>query len=413
MDQGNSQRHSSRPRPRSGLPRSHIFPCLGRASPAYSAQTSWRNLTFSAISFVNVTKKFRKVLAVDRLAFEVRDGQYLCVLGPTGSGKTTLLRLIAGLLKPTEGTIYFDGKPVNEIDAHDRNAVYVPQQYALFPHLTVLENVAFGPLARGKPESEALEVARRTLEMVKLSWRAQAYPNELSGGMQQRVALARGLASGAHLLLLDEPLGALDARLRLELRHKLRELVKQSGFTAIHVTHDRDEAMSVGDQVMVLRGGKILDHGIPRRVYTKPSGIFVANLIGRANFLEGFVETSTRKSSTVRMREGLMVQTPVMSLPVNEHVILGIKKESVNISFERSQIENELKGEIREVRFLGNSREYLIRLTNGAILASRRFLEGSEPSFRLGDAVWVTFQRIDVTAFPYPRQGLMKELEVV
>lgn len=370
-------------------------------------------MTLPAIRFADVSKKFRKVLALDRLTFDVEDGQYLCVLGPTGSGKTTLLRLIAGLLKPTEGTIYFDGKSVNEVDAHDRNAVYVPQQYALFPHLTVLENVAFGPLAREKPESDALEAARRTLEMVRLSWRAQAYPSELSGGMQQRVALARGLASGAQLLLLDEPLGALDARLRLELRHRLRELVKQSGFTAIHVTHDRDEAMSVGDQVIVLRGGRILDHGTPRRVYTRPNGIFVANLIERANFLEGIVESTTPEGSTVRMREGLLVRTSAPSLAPHDQVILSTRKESVIISHEESRVENELKGQIREVRFLGNSREYVMRLTNGNIVASRRFLEDPKTTFKVGEDVWVVFQRSDVTAFPYPPQGLLKELEVV
>jgi spermidine/putrescine transport system ATP-binding protein len=190
--------------------------------------------------------------------------------------------LIAGLLNPDEGTIYFDDKPVNDIGPHSRSAVYVPQQYALFPHLTVLENVAFGPLARGNSQREALEIAMKTLETVRLAWRAESFPSELSGGMQQRVALARGLASGAGLLLLDEPLGALDARLRLDLRHKLREIVKQSGMTVIHVTHDRDEAMSVADQIMVLRGGRLLDQGVSHRVYARPAGIFVANLIGGA-----------------------------------------------------------------------------------------------------------------------------------
>ena len=157
---------------------------------------------------MNVTKRFGKVLALDRVTFDVEDGEYLCVLGPTGSGKTTLLRLIAGLLKPEEGTIYFDDKPVTNIDPQDRNSVFVPQQYALFPHLTVLQNVAFGPLAKGSQEAEALETAKKTLDLVRLAGRSDAFPSELSGGMQQRVALARGLASGAKLLLLDEPLGA-------------------------------------------------------------------------------------------------------------------------------------------------------------------------------------------------------------
>jgi ABC-type Fe3+/spermidine/putrescine transport system ATPase subunit len=366
-----------------------------------------------AISFVNVSKRFGKLLALDRVSFELEDGGYLCVLGPTGSGKTTLLRLTAGLLKPDEGTIYFDNKPVNNIAAHDRNAVYVPQQYALFPHLTVLENVAFGPLARDESEKSALETASRTLEMVRLSWRAQAYPNELSGGMQQRVALARGLASNAGLLLLDEPLGALDARLRLDLRHRLRELVKQSGFTAIHVTHDRDEAMSVADQIMVLRRGRILDHGSPRRIYTKPNGIFVANLVGGANFLEGVVETKTEEGYVVRISGGIMIHTPAELLAVNEPVVLAVRKERVRISNGTLQLDNMLRGEVREVRFLGNAREYLVRLTNGDVVASRQFLEGTKASFRVGEKVFVGFEQTDTTVFPYPSSGLIKELEIV
>ncbi|OFX16639.1 hypothetical protein A3K71_01255 [archaeon RBG_16_50_20] len=366
-----------------------------------------------AISFTNITKKFGKVLALDRLSFDVQNGEYLCVLGPTGSGKTTLLRLIAGLLRPDEGAIYFDGKPVNRLEAHDRNAVYVPQQYALFPHLTVLQNVAFGPLARQKPEKEALDAAWKTLEMVRLSWRAKAYPSELSGGMQQRVALARGLASGADLLLLDEPLGALDARLRLDLRHKLRELVKQSGFTAIHVTHDRDEAMSVADRILVLRGGRIQDHGVPPRVYMRPSGIFVANLIGGANLLEGIVDTVTEEISTTRMRGGLMIRTPRAPLPTTEQpVILAIRKETVEISSRDIQRDNVLKGEVREIHFLGSFREYLIRLTNGDVIASRRFLEGMESEFKVGENVTVGFDSRDIIIFAYPRQGLRKELEI-
>jgi ABC-type Fe3+/spermidine/putrescine transport system ATPase subunit len=365
------------------------------------------------VSFVNVSKRFGNVLAIDQVSFEVDNGEYLCVLGPTGSGKSTLLRLISGLLKPDAGTIYFDNRPVNRIDAQNRNAVYVPQQYALFPHLTVLENVAFGPLARDKPEAIALEIAKKTLDMVRLSWRASAYPSELSGGMQQRVALARGLASGAGLLLLDEPLGALDARLRLDLRHKLRDLVKQSGFTAIHVTHDRDEAMSVADRIMILRGGRVMDHGTPYRVYTRPSGVFVANMIGGANFLEGIVEKATEKGTVVRISGGIMIHAPPERLAVNEQVILGIRKERIKISENNLTSQNMLSGEVREVRFLGSSREYLVRLTNSDVVASRQFLEARESTLNTEKKVFVGFEQNDVTIFSYPQQGLRKELEIV
>jgi ABC-type Fe3+/spermidine/putrescine transport system ATPase subunit len=364
------------------------------------------------ISFVNVAKKFGRVAALKGLSFEVKDGEYVCVLGPTGSGKTTLLKLMAGLLKPDEGTIYFDGKAVNNVAPQSRNAVYVPQQYALFPHLTVLQNVAFGPLARDKPPSAALEIASKTLGLVRLSWRAQALPSELSGGMQQRVALARGLASGAGLLLLDEPLGALDARLRLDLRHKLRNLVKQSGFTAVHVTHDQDEAMSVGDEIIVLRNGGIQDYGPPRRVYRKPANIFVANMIGGASFLEGIVDTTVGETALIGLRGGLTVQTPSKNLTLTAPVILALRKERIRIAHERLEMENAFKGTIRDVRFLGNSKEYLIRISNGDVIASRRFAEREGGEFKVGDEVLVGFLEGDAMVFEYPVHGLRQELEI-
>jgi putative spermidine/putrescine transport system ATP-binding protein len=363
------------------------------------------------VSFANVTKNFGRIVAIDEVSFDVSDGEYLCVLGPTGSGKTTLLKLLAGLLKPNEGTIYFDGRPVNNVDAQNRNAVYVPQQYALFPHLTVLQNVAFGPLARGVPASAALDVASKALGLVRLSWRAEALPNELSGGMQQRVALARGLASGARLLLLDEPLGALDARLRLDLRHKLRDLVKQSGLTAIHVTHDQDEAMSVGDEIMVLRNGTIQDFGPQRRVYRRPANIFVANMIGGANFLEGIVDNTVGETALISLRGGLTIQAPSKTLTLTAPVVLALRKERIRISHDRLEMENVFKGEVRSVRFLGNSKEYLVRIPNGDVIASRRFAE-SEESFKVGEEVQVGFLESDAMVFEYPAEGLRTELQV-
>jgi len=364
-----------------------------------------------ALRFDNVTKRFGRVLALDRMSLDVSDGEYLCILGPTGCGKTTLLKLMAGLLTPEEGTIYFDGKPVTGVDVQNRNAVYVPQHYALFPHLTVLQNVAFGPLARGKPASLALKIASETLNLVRLSTRAQALPNELSGGMQQRVALARGLASGARLLLLDEPLSAIDARLRLDLRHKIRDIVKQSGLTAIHVTHDQDEAMSVGDEIMLLKNGRIRDFGLPRRVYRKPAGIFVASMFGGASFFEGIVDNTVGETALISVR-GLTIQAPSRMLTLTSPVVLALRKERVRISTDQpSDMDNVFKGEIRSVRFLGNSKEYLIRLSNGDAIASRHFAE-SEPEFKAGDNVLVSFRESDVMVFEYPPQGLSKELEI-
>ncbi|MBS7610407.1 ABC transporter ATP-binding protein, partial [Candidatus Bathyarchaeota archaeon] len=258
-----------------------------------------------SLRLVNVTKRFGSIEALDDVTFNVSDGEYLCILGPTGSGKTTLLRLLAGLLEPDGGAIYFDEKPFIDVPPEERNVAYVPQTYALFPHMTVLENVMFGPSARGLRYSESYRMAMEALKMVRLAHRADAFPHELSGGMQQRVALARALASGAKLLLLDEPLGALDARLRIELRRELKALAKTSGLTVVHVTHDQEEAMAIGDRILVLRNGRVQQHGTPFHVYRKPENLFVASFMGSSNFLEGIVVQRNRRGSLLRLRGNL------------------------------------------------------------------------------------------------------------
>ena len=199
----------------------------------------------SLIQLKDVTKTYDAITALDHLTLAIEDKEYVCILGPTGAGKTTLLRIIAGLLEPDEGEIYIDGKRVNGLPPEERNAVYMFQQYALFPHMNVWENVSFSPVIKDYSETRIERLTQEILDMVKLTERSDALPHELSGGMQQRVALARGLASGARILLLDEPLGALDARLRIELRVDLKRFAKKSGFTVIHVTHDQEEAIIV------------------------------------------------------------------------------------------------------------------------------------------------------------------------
>ncbi|UCC33392.1 MAG: ABC transporter ATP-binding protein, partial [Candidatus Bathyarchaeota archaeon] len=234
----------------------------------------------SIIKLVNVTKKFGEITALKQIDLSIEDGEYVCVLGQTGAGKTTLLRTIAGLAEPDEGEIYIEGKLVNRVPPERRNTVYMFQHFALFPHMNVWENVSFGPSIRNWDSREVRTVSSEILEMVRLSERRDAFPNELSGGMQQRVALARGIASGARILLLDEPLGALDARLRVDLRRQLRRLVKDQKLTAVHVTHDQEEALMTADRIVVLRKGKIEQVGTPHEVYSKPASIFAASFVG-------------------------------------------------------------------------------------------------------------------------------------
>ena len=365
-----------------------------------------------SLRLLNVTKRFGALKALDDIIFEVKDREYLCVLGSTGSGKTTLLRTIAGILRPDEGEVYIDGEKANDVAAEDRNAVYVPQTYALFPHMTVLENVMFGPLAKGTGRATAEETAMRVLKLVRLDKRADAYPNELSGGMQQRVALARGLASGAKLLLLDEPLGALDVRLRLELRTELRKLAKESGFTVIHVTHDQEEAMTIGDRILVLRKGRLQQYGTPYHVYNRPERIFVANFVGNTNFLEAIIESRSKEGSTLRLREGLNVVVQDSSFEPEEAVIVAIREENVSITPEpRGDEPNRLSGEVTAVHFLGSFTRYVVKITNGDEVASRVPIKDAKTEINQGDWVSVSFDPGNTRVYEYPTLGLSSELE--
>jgi len=365
-----------------------------------------------SLRLLNVAKRFGAIKALDDVTFEVKDCEYLCVLGSTGSGKTTLLRSIAGILKPDEGEVYIDGEKANDIATEERNTVYVPQNYALFPHMTVLENVMFGPLAKEIDKKTAEETAMRVLKLVRLDKRADAYPNELSGGMQQRVALARGLASGAKLLLLDEPLGALDVRLRIELRTELKKLAKESGFTVIHVTHDQEEAMTIGDRLLVLRRGHIQQHGTPYHVYNRPERIFVANFVGNTNFLEAIVESRSKEGSILRLREGLKIRVQDTSFEPGEAVIVAIREENVSITPEpRGDEINRRSGEVTAVYFLGSFTRYVVKLTNGDEIASRTPVKEAKVEINQGDWVSVNFDPGNTHIYEYPTLGLPSELE--
>jgi ABC-type Fe3+/spermidine/putrescine transport system ATPase subunit len=364
------------------------------------------------LRLLNITKRFDDVKALDGVTFDVKDREYICILGSTGSGKTTLLRTIAGIIKPDEGEIFIDSKNVNKTLAEDRNAVYVPQTYALFPHMTVLENVAFGPLAKDNSKVNAEQTAMNVLRLVRLDKRIDAYPNELSGGMQQRVALARGLASGAKLLLLDEPLGALDVRLRLELRVQLRRLAKESGFTVIHVTHDQEEAMTIGDRILVLRKGRLQQYGTPYHVYNRPEKIFVANFVGNTNFLEAIVESRSREGSTLTLREGLKIRVLDSSFEPEEAVIVALREEKISVTPEpRGDEPNRLSGEIVEVHFLGSHVRYVIRLTNGDEVAARVAIKEARNELNHGDWVSISFDPMNSHIYEYPMLGLQSELE--
>jgi len=368
-----------------------------------------------SVRLAKVTKRFGRINAIDNLDLEIEDGEYLCVLGPTGSGKTTLLRLIAGIVKPNEGEIYIDGKLMNDVPPQERNTAIVPQDYALFPHLNVIENATFGPISRDLRRKEAYDVARRMLEMTRLAGRADSFPSELSGGMQQRLALARALASGASLLLLDEPLGALDARLRVELRYKLRSLVKDEGFTAIHVTHDQEEAMVVGDRIVVLRQGQIQQGSIPFTIYNEPKSIFIANFVGSANFLEGFISERGPGWSRVQLRNGMAVRVRETGYSPGERVVLAIREEMIEIvrAAKRKAGVNLFRGIVRSTSFLGSFIRYEIQLENGDVVNSKIPVFLRDDKVLSGQRVDVRLQAENIKTYLYPATGLYRELEAV
>lgn len=365
------------------------------------------------IRLLDVFKRFGKVSAISGVNLEIRNGEYMCVLGPTGSGKTTLLRLIAGLIEPDEGEILIDGKRVNKLPPEERDVAYMPQQYALFPHMSVQDNVAFGPISRGKSSAEASKTASDALKLVRLEGRNNAFPNELSGGMQQRVALARGIASGANLMLLDEPLGALDARLRMELRYHLKSMVKSQGLTAVHVTHDQKEAMVVADRIVVLRAGRCEQIGTPFHTYQHPDNLFVANFVGDTNFLEGTTSKSDSTGAFVELRGGLRVRIQEKSYMLGERVVLTIRQEMTVINPESTKEMNVLPGRIQAVRFLGSGLKIDVRLVNGDVVGAMIPLTDVQKYPKVNERITLTFKQSGINVFPAPPRGLAKEIEVI
>jgi spermidine/putrescine transport system ATP-binding protein len=243
-----------------------------------------------AIRFEGVTKRFGPTVAVDDLSLSVKRGEFFSLLGPSGCGKTTTLRMIAGFEQPTEGSVYLEGDPVDDVPPYERNVNTVFQSYALFEHLDVQGNIAFGLKRRGVPADEIRSRVAEALELVQLTGRESAKPRQLSGGQMQRVALARALVNRPAVLLLDEPLGALDLKLRKQMQVELKQIQREVGITFLYVTHDQEEALSMSDRVAVMNEGRVIQCGPPEEVYERPTEEFVAGFIGISNLLEGVVE---------------------------------------------------------------------------------------------------------------------------
>jgi len=363
------------------------------------------------VRVVNVTKRFGKITAVNSVSLHIHDKEYFSLLGPSGCGKTTLLRLIAGLIKPDEGEIYIEDRLVNDVPPEDRDIGFVFQTFALFPHMNSWNNVIYGPRVKGFDSNKAETIGHEVLEMVRLHERLDAFPSELSGGMMQRVAVARALAAGAKLLLLDEPLGQLDAKVRNELRYEIRKMARDLGLTAIHVTHDQSEAMAISDRIAVMKKGKVLQVGTPNELYMSPQSIFVAHFIGESNFLEGYALSVSGKGAIIELRGGIKIQTVDKNTKTGERVILAVRPETVVVEKGEKREKNAIPGTIERVTFEGTTVRYEVRLENqDLVVVVKPSL--TEEWFNTSEKVTVSFPSEKAHVFVYPEAGLREETSV-
>jgi spermidine/putrescine transport system ATP-binding protein len=332
-----------------------------------------------------VTKRFDEVIAVDGLSLEIPRGSFFALLGPSGCGKTTTLRMIGGFEEPDEGVIYLGDQPVTGLPPYKRDVNTVFQSYALFPHLSIFENVAFGLRRRGVRSEQVKGRVREILGLVDLAGVEQRKPRQLSGGQQQRVALARALVNNPQVLLLDEPLGALDLKLRKQMQLELKRIQSEMGITFVHVTHDQEEAMTMADAIAVMNHGRIEQLGRPSELYERPQTSFVARFLGASNLLPGAVDDA----GAVRLRSGAVVRVADPLPPRGNPVAVGIRPEKLRLGGGAEA--NRLAGTVKELSYVGVATQYVVDTADGALAV---YVQNTEPSARAvppGTAVELSF----------------------
>ena len=322
------------------------------------------------IDLERITKRFGDVTAVDDLSLQIERGRFFAMLGPSGCGKTTTLRMIGGFEDPSAGRVRLGGRDVTDLPPYKRDVNTVFQSYALFPHLSVERNVAFGLEQRKVPRKEALTRAGEALELVQLTGLAKRRPAQLSGGQQQRVALARALVNRPRALLLDEPLGALDLRLRRQLQLELKRIQSDVGITFVHVTHDQEEAMTMADTIAVMSEGRIEQAGSAVELYERPRTEFVANFLGISNLIDGKVTGRSGTVVEVETHDGAQLQVPADRVPdaAAGAVRIGVRPEKISLApggGEPTRAFNALRGHVTVAAFLGTSIQYLVRVAGG------------------------------------------------
>jgi spermidine/putrescine transport system ATP-binding protein len=322
------------------------------------------------IHLEGVTKRFGEMVAVDDLTLSIERGAFYALLGPSGCGKTTTLRMIGGFEDPSEGTVYLGGTAVTDLPPYRRDVNTVFQSYALFPHLNVERNVAFGLERRKLDKAEVKRRVGETLELVQLGGLGKRKPGQLSGGQQQRVALARALVNHPRALLLDEPLGALDLRLRKQLQIELKRIQREVGITFVHVTHDQEEAMTMADTIAVMNGGRIEQAGSAEELYERPRTAFAANFLGVSNLIDGRVRERGAELATVETHDGATLRVPCdrMAAGSGDAVRIGVRPEKVDLVAAGTTVPdgaNALRGTVTVSAFLGISIQYVVRAAGG------------------------------------------------
>jgi len=345
-----------------------------------------------ALKLTDIRKSFGAVKAVDGVSLDVGEGEFFFLLGPSGCGKTTLLRIVAGFCEPDAGEVRFGGRVVNRVPPHKRNTGMVFQNYALWPHMTVAQNVAYGLELRRLPRAEVRRRVGEALEMVRLAGLQDRKPNALSGGQQQRVALARALVIEPDMLLLDEPLSNLDAKLRIDMRKELRRIHAETGITTVYVTHDQKEALSLAQRIAVMRDGRVEQVDSPRALYLKPAGRFVAEFIGQANVIPGEARGGDDGKTIVRTPYGAIRACG----EERGDVICCIRPEA--LSLDAAEAANRLSGTVEDATYLGDQEQVVLRLSAAGATHEIQLMlhHPTRPLTSPGEQVTVGFAAEDV-----------------
>lgn len=359
----------------------------------------------NVIELRGVSKTIHGHDILQNINLEVRNGEFLTLLGPSGCGKTTMLRLISGFETPTTGQVFINGKDVDGLAPHLRHVHTVFQSYALFPHMNVVENIAFGLRCQKLPKKEIEQRVAEVLKTVKLEKYAKRKPDQLSGGQQQRVAIARAVVNRPLVLLLDEPLSSLDYRLRKTMQIELKQLQRKLGITFIFVTHDQEEALSMSDRVVVMQEGYIEQMGTPRQVYENPQNLAVAKFIGEANIFDSEIVSIDGKQIAVDIQGKPRIVKSSRSFSVGQKVHLLVRPEDLRVwnEEEAGDTSDMFPGKVEEVIYKGTTVDLMVRLSNNKIVAATKFFDEDDDrlEYKIGEPVWATWSPGWEVILPY------------